>query len=112
MLGRLIAALLLAGSIGVACTAALAESIVETGVIEGVVRDALGQPIQDVEIALAGESAHAGEATDYEGRFELRVPAGPWDLRAEMDGYEGYVARRIEVKPGTEHRFTITLYPD
>ena len=46
MLGRLIAALLLAGSIGVACAAALAESIVDTGVIEGVVRDALGQPIQ------------------------------------------------------------------
>jgi hypothetical protein len=112
MAGRLIGVLGLAASIGTWGATALAESIVDTGVIEGVVRDASGLPIQDVEIALAGHSAHAAQGTNFEGRFELRVSAGEWDLRAERNGYEGYLARRIEVKPGTLHRFTITLYPD
>ncbi|HVS15392.1 MAG TPA: TonB-dependent receptor [Thermoanaerobaculia bacterium] len=101
------------------CLPAMADSP-ETGIIEGVVRDAAGNPLPAVVVSLAGPRGEQSVVTDGVGfyRFSLLVP-GDYRVRAEMDGFQpasanvsatagGRATADLSLRLGTSEEITVT----
>lgn len=75
-----------------------------TQTITGVVQDQNGAPLIGVSVSVTGTTT--GTATDFEGKFTLKVPAG-----AELSvSYFGF--KPLKVKVGNRTSFTITMEED
>ena len=75
-----------------------------TQTITGVVQDQQGTPLIGVSVSVAGTTT--GTATDFEGKFTLKVPAG-----AELSvTYFGF--KPLKVKVGNRTSFTIVMEED
>ena len=75
-----------------------------TQTITGVVQDQNGAPLIGVSVAVTGTTT--GTATDFEGKFTLKVPAG-----AELNvTYFGF--KPLKVKVGNRTSFTIVMEED
>ena len=75
-----------------------------TQTITGVVQDQNGAPLIGVSVSVTGTTT--GTATDFEGKFTLKVPAG-----AELNvTYFGF--KPLKVKVGNRTSFTITMEED
>jgi len=77
--------------------------------LTGVVRDRNGKPIAGVVVsAMGAESAFA--VSDRDGRFTFRtLPAGPYVVRAHLQGYLPARPRVMQVSTAVHADFTITL---
>ena len=92
----------------------------ETGIIEGVVSDAAGNPLPGVVVTLAGPRGSQNTVTDATGayRFQLLVP-GDYSVKAEMDGFQpaeanvtatagGRAEAHLSLRLGTSEEITVT----
>lgn len=78
-------------------------------IVSGIVRDTLGRPLPDVEIALVDLSRATRSASD--GVYALMgVPAGDHQLVFKRVGYEA-VALDARVEPGSDVRLDVDLVP-
>jgi hypothetical protein len=63
------------------------EGDAEAGVVQGVVRDAAGEPLAGVKITVENTVFHAsyvyGES-DAAGRYRVEVPSGSWKVHAQL----------------------------
>jgi len=80
-----------------------------TGHIEGSVVDEAGKPLDGAVIsALGGTTAFA--VSDKSGQFTLRqLPAGPYLLRAHLQGFHAPRSTMVNVRPATRSASTFTL---
>ncbi|TYP95575.1 TonB-dependent Receptor Plug Domain [Fodinibius salinus] len=71
----------------------------QQGTIRGTVTDAAdGEPLVGVNILVKGTSN--GASTDLDGKFDIKVPSGTYDLRLSYISYESMTVRDIDVAPG------------
>ncbi len=86
----------------------------ELGSITGTVRDAEGAPIPRARVS-AVEALEEGERTlnqamsDAEGNFSMRVPAGTYELRAELTGRLAEERPSLAVTPDAPARADLVL---
>jgi hypothetical protein len=67
----------------------------QTAHIHGVIRDSLGQPVQDVIVGLAGNAGVQPAITDARGKYDYAIPAGK---EVNVFFYHpGYVSQNIKV---------------
>jgi hypothetical protein len=92
-------------------------SVVRGGIVSGHVVDRGGGPIAGVVLRARGNGMRPALATDITetdrgGGFELRLPAGAFDLDAShprFAGVAGISQSRIAIRPGDHLQTTITL---
>ncbi len=82
------------GSLATMVDPAYRELGVETGTVEGVVRQG-GAPVAGLRVSAisADERAMNQARTDAEGRFVMQVPPGTYTVRAHGDGHSGAPAQ-------------------
>lgn len=82
---------------------------VQSAELTGVVRDRNGKPVAGVVVsAMGAESAFA--VSDRDGRFTFRtLPAGPYVVRAHLQGYLPARPRVMQVSTAVHTDFTIML---
>jgi len=69
--------------------------------LRGVVRDERSQPLANAVISAIGETS-AFAVSDRNGRFTLRdLPAGPYLVRAHLQGYVPARARMVQILTST-----------
>lgn len=79
------------------------------GEVAGVVRDNEGRPLSGAVVSALG-STTAFAVSDKDGRYVLRgLPAGPYLIRAHLQGYSPARGRLLQVTGGARGRTTITL---
>ncbi|HVS15391.1 MAG TPA: TonB-dependent receptor [Thermoanaerobaculia bacterium] len=111
--------LVAAVALALLCLPAMADGP-ETGIIEGVVKDAGGNPLPGVVVTLTGPRGESNAVTDGNGfyRFTLVVP-GSYKVRAEMDGFQpasanvnatagGRATADLSLRLGTSEEITVT----
>lgn len=82
-------------------TAALAQN----GIISGTIMDAGNdEPL----IAATIQAGEYGTVTDYDGKFELELPAGDYEVIVSYLGYNSAI-RQIKVRAGAEQTFNVSL---
>lgn len=74
--------------------------------LRGLVTDTLGVPLRNAEVRV--EPGGVTTRTTAEGRFALRVPAGPSTLVVRRIGF-GSLRHEIDLEPGQDLRFEIEL---
>jgi outer membrane receptor protein involved in Fe transport len=80
-----------------------------TGHIEGSVMDEAGKPLDGVVISALG-STTAFAVSDKAGQFTLRqLPAGPYLLRAHLQGFHAPRSTMVNVRPAASSASTFTL---
>jgi hypothetical protein len=85
-------------------------SLAQNGEIEGKVIDSsTGEPIIGANILIVGTDQ--GTATDIEGKFELDVTPGTYDLRVSYISYAQQTVTGIMVNSEEEVELTIRLQP-
>lgn len=72
-------------------------TVTTTGIIEGVVVDVEGNPVENATVIL--DDGAANTTTDSEGRFRFEVEAGNHTVTVIMPGYDA-VTSKVEVTPG------------
>ncbi len=78
------------------------------GVIHGVTsQEALSTPIPGVRVVAMGIAGHFATTSDRNGRFQIKVPAGEYRVRALKNGFSFSKAdisygdpRKIQIEPG------------
>lgn len=87
--------------------AAVVNATLDSGVT-GVVTDrATGAPVTGATVRVAGSVA----TTDQEGRYELRLPPGPYELDVARFGYEDAAGIPVEVPEGEMTTLDVPLTP-
>ncbi len=82
-------------------TAAMAQN----GTISGTILDATNdEPL----IAATIQAGDFGTVTDYDGKFELELPTGEYEVIVSYLGYNSAI-RQIEVRAGEEQFFNVSL---
>ena len=90
----------------------LIQAQTTTGSIAGTVRDATGGVVPGVEVVAThtytrvSHTAVSGESGFYE---VLRLPPGPYEVRAQFPGFQTFVARNITVQVRETPHVNITL---
>ncbi|MDR8390552.1 TonB-dependent receptor [Aliifodinibius sp. S!AR15-10] len=76
----------------------------QDGTIRGtVIEDASGEPLYGVTVLLVGESK--GTTTDFDGKFDLEVSAGTYDIRISYVSYRAVTIEEVEVTEGEVTNF-------
>jgi hypothetical protein len=91
--------------------AAHAQSIT-SGVLAGVIRDGVGQPLGDVEVTLSNQYAGGTRTfqTARDGAFRfLLLPPGSYTIRAELLSYRPKIVQAVPVRPGEGVELEIQL---
>lgn len=71
----------------------------EPGLIRGSILDEEnGEPIFGVSVFVQNTSG--GASTDFDGKFDIELPAGTYDLRITYVSYRTVNIQRVEVEPG------------
>ena len=65
------------------------------GLLEGVVRDETAQPVVGALVRAGGSGGSFSGRTDAEGRYRIRCPAGPYEVRCSSVP-KGYVVQRYD----------------
>jgi hypothetical protein len=79
------------------------------GELHGIVHDDKGQPLAGVVVSALG-SATVFAVSDKDGRFALRtLPAGPYLVRAHLQGYSPAPARVIQITANNRSAYTVAL---
>jgi hypothetical protein len=92
MLGLTMLGLVTAGTSAVAQTTT-------TGIVEGIVRDATGRPVEGVKVRLVSSQVTRTATSGAEGRFHAGLlNPGEWQLTLEKAGYET-LSSRVSVVP-------------
>src|SRR5688572_27988102 len=79
------------------------------GELHGVINDERGQPLTGAVVSALG-STTAFALSDRDGRFSFRnLPAGPYLVRAHLQGYVPARARVMQVNAGMRNMSTIEL---
>jgi len=79
------------------------------GMLKGkVINDLTAEPLFDVNLSISG--TYLGTTTNEAGYFEIKVPAGRYDVQTTMMGFKTSV-QRVEVKANTVSSLTIRLQP-
>ncbi len=80
------------------------------GALKGrVVHSISGDPLEDANLEVLATGF--GTATNAGGFFEVQIPAGSWDVRASMIGFEQVVRREIAVEADKATYVTFRLLP-
>ena len=81
----------------------------QTGSIAGVARDQVTQePLPAANVQILGKTL--GASTDVDGRFVIRnVPAGTYQLRGSLVGYQATIVSDIIVEPGKPTEVVVAL---
>ena len=66
------------------------------------------QPQDEPLIAATIQAGDYGTVTDYDGKFELELPAGEYEVIVSYLGYNSAI-RQIEVRAGAEQFFNVSL---
>jgi len=83
-----------------------------TGVIEGTVKDANGQPVQGAKVTAIGPQTPATASTDAGGRFVfLQLVPGKYDVRVEKEGFQTVVQKGIELAAKSRVHLPFVLSP-
>jgi hypothetical protein len=84
-------------------------SFAQTTSVSGVVLDQVSrEPLPSANIQLIGTSL--GAASDLEGRFSIRnVPAGTYQIRGSLVGYQSTILSDITVEPGKSTDVVVAL---
>ncbi|HVS62243.1 MAG TPA: TonB-dependent receptor [Thermoanaerobaculia bacterium] len=78
------------------------------GAVSGMVLDArTGQPVRSAMLAVEGSETTA--ATDLNGIFQARLPAGTWDLVVTAEGYEPQKLTGVVVEQGGTANVSLVL---
>ena len=113
LMGLGLAAALLAGTGSLWSTTSAQADDEGSGSLAGHVLDPDGAPIARVNITVTSASLDAGDATlttDETGSFLLTpVPAGLYDVAAELSGYRPGEVTALRVASGSTARVDITL---
>lgn len=123
-LPRLVASAALAGLVGMAPPARAERpesgvqaedrplgrlAVVSNGALQGVVTDDRGAPLRGVIISALGPASFSA-VTDQTGCFTfVRLPAGPYLVRAHLAGFSSGQTRFIDIKPGATVPWAITM---
>lgn len=74
-------------------------SLAQTGTIRGTVFDqSLGEPLIGVTVLVVGTST--GAVTDFDGKFEIKIASGTYNLQVSFVSFETINISGLEVKPG------------
>jgi len=88
-----------------------APATVAPGELHGVIQDDKGQPLSGAVVSAVG-STTLFAMSDREGRFAFRnVPAGPYLVRAHLQGFVPARGRLIQVNAGARQNSTLSLSP-
>ncbi len=85
-----------------------------TASIQGIVRDATGQPVADAAVALTRAEAATSLATKTaaDGSFQFpNLPAGVFSLKASKAGYREGLVTSVKLADGATERLNLTLHP-
>lgn len=85
-----------------ALSLSLSAQLSSTGTIRGSVKDATGATIPDASVVIVNEDTHtpANVKTSSDGIFVVTgLQPGFYDIRVEMQGFESYSIKRVEVHP-------------
>jgi hypothetical protein len=86
-----------------------APASIAPGELHGVIQDDKGQPLAGAMVSALG-STTLFAVSDREGRFAFRsVPAGPYLVRAHLQGFVPPRGRVISVNPGARQNSTLSL---
>ncbi|MCB9248703.1 MAG: carboxypeptidase-like regulatory domain-containing protein [Ignavibacteriales bacterium] len=81
----------------------------QTGTLNGVVKDNLGNPLIGANIIIEGTLL--GTATNSDGKFKVvKIKNGKYTIKASMIGYKNYLSDFIEIN-NDEKELTIELTP-
>ncbi|WP_138430161.1 TonB-dependent receptor [Fodinibius saliphilus] len=71
----------------------------EEGTIRGtVIENTNGEPVYGVTVVVKGTSK--GAATDFDGEFDIKLPAGMYDVRISYVSYKPITIESVKVSPG------------
>ena len=93
------------------CSAPVAFSQIELGVIQGVVTDEAGNPLDEVTFRIrdTGRGREFTIKSDKSGRFYRRgLPAVEYELTVEKEGYQP-IHDKVRLNAGTDPRFSFKL---
>jgi virginiamycin B lyase len=97
--------------IGLALLLPLPAEAVETGVFEGAVMEATGQPVEGAMVTATHRDLRRGTTvyTDAAGRFRLpSLQAGHYDIRVRRIGYKDLLEQDVPLSDGT-HTLQLTM---
>lgn len=81
----------------------------QAGRITGVVVDPNDARVVGATIKIANADFKQTRRTDSEGKFELKVPAGTYELTVEQSGFKKFRLRGVRVETGTRELDNIKL---
>ena len=93
------------------CSASVAFSQIELGVIQGVVTDEVGNPLDEVTFRIrdTGRGREFTIKSDKSGRFYRRgLPAVDYEITVEKEGYQP-IHDKLRLNAGTDRRFSFKL---
>ena len=71
----------------------------QKGIIRGtIIEDSSGEPLYGVTVIIKGTTT--GAVTDFDGKFEIKVEPGIYDLQASFVSYKTTTISQVEVKSG------------
>ncbi|MEL6558904.1 MAG: TonB-dependent receptor [Bacteroidota bacterium] len=71
----------------------------QKGIIRGtIIEDSSGEPLFGVTVIIKGTTT--GAVTDFDGKFEIKVEPGVYDLQASFVSYKTTTISQVEVKEG------------
>ncbi len=74
-------------------------SLAQLGTIRGTVLDqSIGEPLFGVTVVIVGTTT--GAVTDFDGKFEIKLAAGTYNLQVSFVSFETVKITGLEVKPG------------
>lgn len=81
----------------------------QSGTVTGIITDAsTKEPLIGANILIV-EMENVGSATDFDGKFLIKVPVGSYSIRASLIGYTPVVKTDVIVKTGSEVYLDIQL---
>ena len=93
------------------CSPAMASGQIELGVIQGVVTDETGNPLEGVTFRIrdTGRGREFTIKSDERGRFYRRgLPAVEYEISVEKEGYQP-IHDKLRLNAGTDRRFSFKL---
>ena len=80
-----------------------------TARITGTVLDTAGMPIPKIQITVQNSSASFNAVSDEDGKFQIDLPAGTYELRS--DKLPGFAATKRNITIATNKTTEITVVP-
>jgi hypothetical protein len=79
------------------------------GNIKGLVLDPRNSRVAGAKITLENKSYRVEALSNDEGAFELKVPAGEYQLKVEGEGFEVYIKKRVRIKADKTETISVAV---